>query len=38
MDAGELTPEEGSHALELRVVKKPGMEMPNIKALIFERL
>jgi hypothetical protein len=38
LDAGELALEEGSHSLELRVVKKPGGEMPDIKALIFERL
>jgi hypothetical protein len=38
MDAGELVLEKGTHSLELRVVKKPGMEMPDIKALIFERL
>jgi hypothetical protein len=30
--------EEGTHSLELRVVEKPGVEVPDIKALIFERL
>ncbi len=38
LDAGELVLEKGTHSLELRVVKKPGVEMPDIKALIFERL
>ena len=38
LDAGELVLEKGTHSLELRVAKKPGVEMPEIKALIFERL
>lgn len=38
LDAGELVLAEGTHSLELRAVKMPGVEMPNIKALIFERL
>jgi arylsulfatase A-like enzyme len=38
LDAGELVLSEGTHSLELRAVKMPGVEMPNIKALIFERL
>lgn len=38
MDAGELVLEKGTHSLELRAVKKPGMEMPHIKAVIFEKL
>lgn len=38
LDAGELVLAEGTHSLELKAVKMPGMEMPNIKALIFERL
>ena len=38
LDGGELVLEEGTHSLELRVVEKPGVEMPDIKALIFERL
>ena len=37
LDAGELALEKGKHSLELKVVKKPGVEMPDIKALIFER-
>ena len=38
LDAGELVLPEGTHSLELRAIKMPGVEMPNIKALIFERL
>ena len=38
LDAGELVLAEGTHSLELRAVKMPGVEMPNIKALIFQRL
>jgi arylsulfatase A len=38
LDAGELVLADGTHSLELRAVKMPGVEMPNIKALIFERL
>ena len=38
LDAGELVLEQGTHSLELRVVKKAGVEMPDIKAVFFERL
>jgi arylsulfatase A len=38
LDAGELVLEQGTHSLELRVVKKAGLEMPDIKAVFFERL
>jgi hypothetical protein len=38
LDAGELVLEQGTHSLELRAVKMPGIKMPDIKAVIFERL
>lgn len=38
LEAGELILEPGTHTLELRALRKPGSEMPDIKALIFERL
>ena len=38
LDAGELELEKGAHTLELRAVKMPGVKMPDIKAVIFERL
>ena len=38
LDAGELALEQGTHSLELRLVKKAGVEMPDIKAVFFERL
>jgi hypothetical protein len=38
LDAGELILEKGTHSLELRAVKMPGAKMPDIKAVIFERL
>ncbi len=38
LDAGELVLEEGDHTLELRAVKMPGVKMPDIKAVFFDRL
>ncbi|WP_153559374.1 sulfatase-like hydrolase/transferase [Roseimaritima sediminicola] len=37
-DAGVVSLEEGRHRLELQAAKKPAAEMPEIKALIFERV